>query len=77
MNITQADRDLVLCDLHAALCTLLSLRDPEMAAEQRRAAAEDVCFTVLLMMGLGELEIPIEARKWLADPMQKWAGRAL
>lgn len=48
----------------------------EKARRARRDAAEEVCFTVLLMMAFGELEIPVEARALLAEPMQEWADRA-
>jgi hypothetical protein len=41
---------------------------------QRRYAAEEVCWSLMLMMELGGLEqIPLEWRKLLADPLEKWA----
>lgn len=47
-------------------------------AELRRLRkAEDVCWTVLLMMGLGLLPIENDdAREFLAMPMQTWADEA-
>lgn len=42
-------------------------------AAQRRDAAEEVCWTLMLMMELGGLEIPMEWRKFLSPPMDKWA----
>lgn len=43
---------------------------------KRRKAAENVCWTVLLMMELGGLEIPLEWREYLAKPMQEWVELA-
>ena len=42
-------------------------------AAQRRLAAEEVCWALMLMMQLGLLEIPVGDRKILAEPMEKWA----
>ena len=44
--------------------------------KKRRDAAEEVCFTLLIMMGLGGLDIPKEWREFLAPPMQAWADVA-
>lgn len=44
--------------------------------QKRYKAAEDVCFSLLLMMDLGMLELPMENRKFLAEPMQIWADLA-
>lgn len=43
----------------------------------RDAAANEVCWTVVLMMHLGMLELPTEDRPLLAEPMQKWADIAM
>jgi hypothetical protein len=43
---------------------------------KRRDAAEEVCWALLLMMGLDLLPIPKEERPLLAEPMQKWADLA-
>lgn len=40
---------------------------------ERRDTAEEVCHTLLLMMGLGLLEIPMENRDMLADVMEVWS----
>lgn len=41
---------------------------------QRRAAAEEVCWSLMLMMELGGLEkIDLGWRKVLGDPFGKWA----
>jgi hypothetical protein len=48
--------------------TLLSTKD-------RLALAEEVCYTVLVMMELDMLPsrwLPPEVREFLATPMQKW-----
>lgn len=45
-------------------------------AARRRDAAEEVCMAVILMMGLGGLEIPLEWRRMLGEPMEKWAELA-
>lgn len=40
---------------------------------QRRDRAEDVCWSLMIMMGLGALDgIPLEWRKQLADPLEEW-----
>jgi len=39
---------------------------------ERKKAAEEVCYTVLLAMALGGLDIPLEDRDFLAKPMEKW-----
>ena len=52
-------------------------RSRRQLVEDRKKAAEDVCWKTLLMMGLGELEmIPVEFRDVLAPEMQKWADLA-
>lgn len=48
---------------------------PRLVAK-RRAAAEEVCWTVILMMSLGLLPIPYKNRPMLAEPMQKWSDLA-
>lgn len=41
---------------------------------QRKIAAEEVCWSLMIMMELGGLEgIPLEWRKQLGDPLEKWA----
>lgn len=41
---------------------------------QRRAAAEEVCWSLMLMMELGGLEgIDMGWRRMLGDPLEKWA----
>lgn len=42
-------------------------------AAQRRDAAEEVCWCLMLMMQLGGLEIPVEWRKFLGPSMDRWA----
>ena len=39
---------------------------------KRLKAAEDVCYTILLAMALGGLDIPLEDRQFIAKPMEKW-----
>jgi hypothetical protein len=42
--------------------------------EQRRDAAEEVCWRILILMGIGALEdVPMRLRDLVAEPMQKWA----
>lgn len=44
---------------------------------KRRAAAEEVCWTLILMMGCGLLDdVPEGERKMLAEPLQAWANLA-
>lgn len=43
---------------------------------RRRDQAEEVCWSIMLMMELGGLEIPMEWRPILADPMGEWARLA-
>lgn len=45
---------------------------------KRRKAAEDVCWTLMLMMALGGLDdVPMEWRPLLADSLQSWADIAV
>lgn len=46
-------------------------------AKLRRDAAEEVCWTLMLMMSIGTLEIPLEDRPFLGEPVDKWAGLAV
>ncbi len=43
---------------------------------KRLKAAESVCFSILLMMAVGDLDIPLEDRQFLAEPMEKWVKLA-
>ena len=44
---------------------------------QRLKAAEAVCWSVLLAMAVGGLDIPLDDRQFLAEPMQKWVDLAV
>lgn len=44
---------------------------------QRLKAAEAVCWRILLAMSVGGLDIPLEDRQFLAEPMQKWVDLAV
>lgn len=45
---------------------------------KRRKAAEEVCWALMLMIGLGGLdEVDLEWRKMLGEPMEKWADLAV
>lgn len=44
---------------------------------KRLKAAESVCYSILLAMAVGGLDIPLEDRQFLADPMQKWVDLAV
>lgn len=44
---------------------------------KRRSAAEEVCWTLVLMMDLGGLEIEPEWRDYLAGPMGAWTALAV
>jgi hypothetical protein len=46
-------------------------------AARRREAAEEVCWSLLIMMDLGGLDIPLEWRKYLADSMEPWVDLAV
>jgi hypothetical protein len=47
-------------------------------AARRRDAADEVCFTLLLMMELGGLDIKDKGwREFLGKPMEKWADLAV
>jgi hypothetical protein len=39
---------------------------------KRLRAAEETCWTLMLMMGLGMLDIPMHEREMLSRTMQKW-----
>lgn len=41
--------------------------------KMRRDAAESVCWQLLFAMGMSDLSIPAEERKWFVPEMQKWA----
>lgn len=47
--------------------------------DERLAAAEEVCWALMVMIGLGEglEEMPLEWRPWLGEPLQKWAHLAV
>lgn len=45
--------------------------------QTRLELAEDVCWTLLMMMALGGLEIEQEWRDYLAGPYEKWADQAV
>lgn len=50
----------------------------KVADARRMAAAEEVCWTLLLMMGFGLLPVEEQAgRDMLADPMMQWADKAV
>jgi hypothetical protein len=44
---------------------------------KRLKAAESVCWSLMLAMAVGGLDIPVEDRQFLADPMQKWVDLAV
>lgn len=44
---------------------------------ERLKAAEGVCWSILLAMAVGGLDIPLEDRQFLAEPMQKWVDLAV
>lgn len=44
---------------------------------KRRDAAEEVCWTLLIMMAFGVLEIPRDAREFLSRTYDKWADLAV
>lgn len=44
---------------------------------KRLKAAESVCWSVLLAMSVGGLDIPMEDRQFLAKPMEEWTGLAV
>lgn len=44
---------------------------------KRLKAAEGVCWSILLAMAVGGLDIPLEDRQFLADPMEKWVKLAV
>jgi hypothetical protein len=44
---------------------------------ERLRAAEDVCWSLLLMMKLGGLDISHSWRQYLAKDVQKWVDRAV
>jgi hypothetical protein len=55
----------------------MSKRVAKKLVKKRRKAAEEVCWRILLMMGLDILPIEdYDSRKLLADPMEKWADLA-
>jgi hypothetical protein len=53
-----------------------SLLGEQGSLDAQNDAANEVCWTVILMMQLGLLEIPLEERPMLADPMAKWSDLA-
>lgn len=44
---------------------------------KRLKAAEGVCWSILVAMALGGLNIPLEDRQFLAEPMEKWVKLAV
>ncbi len=44
---------------------------------ERLKAAEGVCWSILLAMAVGGLDIPLEDRQFLAQPMEKWVKLAV
>lgn len=44
---------------------------------KRLKAAEAVCWSILLAMAVGGLDIPLEDRQFLAEPMEKWVKLAV
>jgi hypothetical protein len=49
-------------------------RDTKKKLEKERyKAAEDVCWTLILMMAFGGLDLPDIEREWLGERMQKWS----
>lgn len=47
------------------------------AVRKRRDAAEEVCWTLIIMMQIGMLQIPMEERKWISESFMKWADLAV
>jgi hypothetical protein len=41
--------------------------------KKRLKAAEEVCWTLILMMAFGGLNLPDDERQILANPMEKWS----
>jgi hypothetical protein len=47
-------------------------------AAQRRAAAEQVCWALLIMMELGGLDgVPMDWRPFLTEPLTEWLDLAV
>lgn len=44
-----------------------------MLIELRRDAAEEVCYTLLIMMSVGMLNLPKEEREYLGKHMSVWS----
>lgn len=45
---------------------------------QRRSAAEEVCWALMLMVNLGGLDgMDLDWRKYLADPLLSWCDLAV
>ena len=44
---------------------------------ERLEAAEGVCWSLILAMSVGGLDIPMEDRQFLAQPMEKWVSKAV
>lgn len=45
--------------------------------DERLEAAEKVCWSLMVMMNFGGLELDIEWRRFLAEPMQEWVDLAV
>lgn len=63
-------------DLCVALETYAAFLDPQGARARRDEAANETCWTLLLMMGTGCLNIPREERRWLASRAAVWSDLA-
>lgn len=44
---------------------------------KRLRAADEVCWSLLLMMAVGALDIPMEEREWLRTTFEPWADLAV
>lgn len=45
--------------------------------DERLAAAEEVCWTLMLQIDAGGLKIPAEWRAFLGEPLRTWADLAV
>lgn len=65
-----------LVGLSVGLEKLCAVLDPEGTLRRRDKAANELGWTLILMMGLGCLEIPMDERKWLGKPASLWSDLA-
>jgi hypothetical protein len=65
-----------LVDVCVGLEKLCAVLDPEGTRRRRDEAANDLGWNLLLMMGLGLLDIPMGERKWLGEPAALWSDLA-